>query len=286
MRKKVLNIFLIALISVLVFSFVCAFSWLVAYLTSRETGLPRLDISVDEKISSKEEYASCEISISNTLEEYEISGATGGIRGRGNTTWKYPKKPYRIKLDSKASLFGENASKSWVLLAMYNDFSLSKDALAFKLGASLENGDYVPSYHYVDLYINGVYEGLYLLTEHINENDERTNVEYKFDKNDTEVPFLVELDDYAELDGGVEGVDYFKVGNCFYTIKYPDSTERYTQAQFEYIKNYITKVHNLAHKKSTTINELEELVDVTSFIDYYLVQEIMIQTYSSYLPVS
>ena len=285
MRKKVLNIFLIALISVLVFSFVCAFSWLIAYLTSRETGLPRLDISVDEKINSKEEYVSCEISISNTLEEYEISGATGGIRGRGNTTWKYPKKPYRIKLDSKASLIGENASKSWVLLAMYNDFSLSKDALAFKLGASLENGDYVPSYHYVDLYINGVYEGLYLLTEHINENDERTNVEYKFDKNHTEVPFLIELDDYAELDGGVEGVDYFKVGNCFYTIKYPDSTERYTQAQFEYIKNYITKVHNLAHKKNATIKELEELVDVTSFIDYYLVQEIMIQTDMNYKSV-
>ena len=284
MRKKVLKIFLITIISVLVFSLVCAFSWLVAYLTAHETGLPRLDISADGRINSKEEYVNCKISISNTLEEYEISGATGGIRGRGNTTWKYPKKPYRIKLDKKTSLFGEDASKSWVLLAMYNDFSLSKDALAFKLGASLENGDYVPSYHYVDLYINGVYKGLYLLTEHINENDERTNVEYNFGKNDTVVPFLVELDDYAEING-VEGVDYFRVGAATYTIKYPNNSERYTKEQFDYIKNYITKVHNLAHKKNTTISELEELVDITSFIDYYLIQEIMIQADVNYKSV-
>ncbi len=285
MGKKTLKISLYVAIIVLAFCLTCAFVWLVSYVTSKDTGLPRLDISVSEKIDSKDDYVDCELSISNTSVEYEISGATGGIKGRGNTTWKYPKKPYRIKLDEKTSLFGEDASKSWVLLAMYNDFSLSKDALAFKLGASIGSGDYVPSYHYVDLYINGVYNGLYLLTEHINENDERTNVEYDFDKDDTEVPFLVELDDYAELDGGVLGVDYFNIGSLSYTIKYPDATQRYTDAQFEYIKSYITRVHNLANKKNVTISELSEYIDINSFIDYYLIQEIMIQADMNYKSV-
>ncbi|MBQ3017655.1 MAG: CotH kinase family protein, partial [Clostridia bacterium] len=201
MGKKVLKISLIILSLIIVFCAVCAFSWLIAYLNADESNLPRIDIEADGKIDSKDEYVDCIINVSNTDDEYEINDASAKIKGRGNTTWKYPKKPYRIKFDTKVSLFGNEENKSWVLLAMYNDFSLSKDALAFSLGASLENGDYVPSYEYVEVYLNGIYQGLYLLTEHINENEGRTNVKYDFDEDDTEVPFIVELDAYAELDG-------------------------------------------------------------------------------------
>ena len=277
MKHKSLRVLLIILISTIAFCFAFSLAWLGAFLSSYDTNMPRLDITVDGKITSKEEYLPISLSLSGTDEEFLIDEITGGIRGRGNTTWKYPKKPYRLKLDSKTSFFGEEASKSWVLLAMYNDFSLSRDALAFKLASSLGNGDYVPSYNYVELYINGRYKGLYLLTEHINENPERTDVKDKFDKNDTAVPFLVELDDYAELDGGVEGVDYFKIGDLFYSVKYPDKDERYTEAQFEYIKNYISKVHSLCYKQNVTLDELEEYIDVNSFIDYFLIQEIVIQ---------
>lgn len=277
MKSKALKAFLVILISTILFCLTCAFPWLVAYLTSYDTGMPRLDITAEGKITSKDEYVSCSVSLSGTDEEFLIEGVSGGIKGRGNTTWKYPKKPYRLKLDKKTSFFGEEASKSWVLLAMYNDFSLSRDALAFKLGASLNNGDYVPSYNYVELYINGIYKGLYLLTEQINENKEHTNVKQSFDANDVSVPFLVELDDYAELDGGKEGVDYFKIGNLFYTVKYPDKNERYTDEQFKYIENYIKRVHALCYKENVTLDELEEYIDVNSFIDYYLIQEIVIQ---------
>ncbi len=284
MKSKALKVILIILISTIAFCLVCALCWLVAFLTSSDTDLPRLDLTVDGKVTSKEEYVPCSLTLSDG-DTVIIDGVSGGIRGRGNTTWKYPKKPYRLKLDSKTSFFGEAPSKSWVLLAMYNDFSLSKDALAFKLGASLDNGDYVPSYNYVELYVNGIYKGLYLLTEQINENKEHTNVKCDFDKNDTEVPFLVELDDYAELDGGIEGEDYFKIGNLFYTVKYPDKTERYTKAQFDYIKNYVTKVHSLCYKENVTLDELAEYIDVGSFIDYFLIQEIVIQPDINYKSV-
>ena len=106
-----------------------------------------------------------------------------------------------------------------------------------------------------------------------------------FDKNDTQVPFLVELDDYAELDGGIEGEDYFKIGNLFYSVKYPDKTERYTKAQFDYIKNYVTKVHSLCYKENVTLDELAEYIDVVSFIDYFLIQEIVIQPDINYKSV-
>lgn len=282
MKKKY-----IVLISVLSFIIILCLSlfiaWRVSYNKYKETGLPRLDISVDGKISSRDEYVRCEISLSGT--EHELSGVSAGVRGRGNTTWEYPKKPYRIKFDEKTSLFGNEEGKSWVLLAMYNDFSYSKDALAFYLGASLENGDFVPSFNYVDLYINGKYNGLYLVTEQVNEKSGRLDIESAIDEGEVEIPFLVELDDYAEEDGGVLGRDYFKIDGLSFSIKYPEADEGLTEEQFNYVKEYIEAVHRLAYKRDVTLSELSEYIDVDSFIDYYLIQELMVQSEVSYKSV-
>ena len=122
--------------------------------------IPRIDINTyGAKIESKEEYVDCSVSISGT----EIVGYSAGIRGRGNSTWELPKKPYRIKFEEKVSLFGEAKNKSWVLLALYYDYSAVKDKLAFAMADAIGTDVFVPSYHYVELYLNGKYQGLYLL---------------------------------------------------------------------------------------------------------------------------
>ena len=46
----------------------------------------------------------------------DYSGTTS-IRGRGNSTWSFPKKPYALKLDKKAEILGMPKHKRWVLLA-------------------------------------------------------------------------------------------------------------------------------------------------------------------------
>ena len=217
---------------------------------------------------SKEEYIDCTVTISGTeIEEY-----SAGIRGRGNSTWGLPKKPYRIKFDEKVSVFGEAKNKSWVLLAMYSDYSAVKDKLAFTMADAIGTEGFVPSYHYVELYLNGMYKGLYLLTDQVDENKGRANVKEDFSSEDVEVPFLVELDAYAP-DEGVEDVDWFRVGGSAYAIKYPEADERYTDEQFEYIKSYIAKVD--AACRDGSLEKLSALVDIDSFIDYYIVQEVM-----------
>lgn len=234
-----------------------------------ERTIPRIDIDTNGvKIKSKEEYVDCTVSISGT----EIENYEAGIRGRGNSTWGLPKKPYRIKFDEKVSLFGEEKNKSWVLLALYGDYSAVKDKLAFTMADAIGTNSFVPSYHYVELYLNGKYNGLYLLTDQVDENSGRTGVKEKFSADDVEVPFLVELDAYAP-DEGVEGVDWFKIDGSYFAIKYPEVDERYTQEQFDYIKQYITDVDNAC--KEGNLEVLAQLVDIDSFIDYYLVQEVM-----------
>ena len=233
--------------------------------------IPRLDVNTFGRlILSKEKYVDCTVSISDT----EIQKYSAGIRGRGNASWGLLKKPYRIKFDEKVSLFGEQKNKSWVLLAMYDDISALKDKLAFTMADAIGTDVFVPSYHYVELYINGIYNGLYLLTDQVDENDGRAGVKEKFTADDVEVPFLVELDAYAP-DEGVEGVDWFSVAGNAYAIKYPEADERYTEEQFEYIKKYISDVDSACREGS--LEKLSALVDVDSFIDFYLVQESMCQ---------
>ena len=221
-----------------------------------------------KRVKSKEEYIDCTVTISDT----EIDEYSAGIRGRGNSTWAMPKKPYRIKFDEKVSVFGETKNKSWVLLALYGDYSAVKDKLAFTMADAIGTDSFVPSYHYVDVYINGRYKGLYLLTDQVDENKGRANVKEDFTAEDVTVPFLVELDAYAPEEG-VEGVDWFSVSGRAYAIKYPEADERYTEEQFEYIKKYINDVENACSEGS--LEKLSQLVDIDSFIDYYIVQEAM-----------
>ncbi len=239
-------------------------------ICEQERAIPRVDVNTGGvEIASTEDYVSCTVSVSGT----EISEYTAGIRGRGNTTWEYfPKKPYRIKFTEKVSLFGEQENKSWVLLAMSNDFSVVKDRLAFTMADAIGTDAFVPSYNYVELYLNGKYNGLYLMTDQVDENKGRADVKESFSETDTEVPFLVELDAYASEEG-VEGVDWFTVAGKAYAIKYPDAAERYTEAQFEYIKNYIEAVNDACFRGS--VEELGALVDIDSFIDYFIIQETM-----------
>lgn len=92
------------------------------------------------------------------------------IRGRGNSTWwagvTWGKKPYRFRFRENTSLMGLPAHRNWVLLANWFDATLgTRTAFAFELGNRL-GVPYTPSYHFVNLYMNGRPQGVYLLTEH------------------------------------------------------------------------------------------------------------------------
>ncbi len=88
------------------------------------------------------------------------------IKGRGNTTWRLPKKPYNIKLDKKVSLLGMDKNKNWCLLANAQDHSMIRNVLMYDLAH--ETGlDFSPESRFVDVYANGEYQGTYQLSQKI-----------------------------------------------------------------------------------------------------------------------
>ena len=154
------------------------------------TGLPLLWIDTDGKkdIVGRDEY----IRGVFRLEEGVTTRGAGdvivdsmSIKGRGNTTWSKPKKPYRLKLDHKQPLFDEPKDKSWVLLSNYFDKTMLRISTAFYLG-SLSNLEYTHSCHFVELMLNGKYNGTYLLCDKLKIGPNRINV--------GDDGFLIELD--------------------------------------------------------------------------------------------
>ncbi len=292
-KRLILRILLISLAAIVGLLLICGAVMLIEYrmlddtsvspeeagkpLAEGEYRLPRIDVWTADgaEILTKTDYVDCTVTLSDVNAENCFVDLPAGIRGRGNDTWKYyPKKPYRIKFEEKVSLFGEEKNKSWVLLAMYNDHSRIKDRMAFAMAESLDRDAFAPAHHYVELYLNGEYNGLYLLTDQVDENAGRTDVKDKFKAEDVEVPFLVELDSRAPEEG-VEGVDWFAAGGYSYAIKYPEADERHNNEQFEFIKNYVTAVDMLCRREGVTLAELGAYVDVASLIDFYIVQEAM-----------
>ena len=98
------------------------------------------------------------------------------VNVRGNTSAGYAKKPYKLKLDKKASPFGLGSSKSkhWVLLANMPDMSNMRNKLAFDFAASI--GVLAMESTWVDVVVNGRFDGLYQFCEHIRIAEDRVPV--------------------------------------------------------------------------------------------------------------
>lgn len=94
------------------------------------------------------------------------SGELKQIKARGNSTFTYaPKKSYQIKLAEAGDLLGTGEQvKTWVLLASYFDATQMHDKMVKDLAAKL-GLPYTASCDWVNLYYDGVYRGVYLLSE-------------------------------------------------------------------------------------------------------------------------
>lgn len=134
------------------------------------TGLPVVTVTTDggAPILNREDYVAASVSIygGKNQPQFNFSAPTQ-IRGRGNSTWHNPKKPYRLKLTSSASLFGFPADRDWTLLANYWDQSLARNALAFQLGSMMTAIGYNPRCTPVELVLNGAHQGAYQLCDHV-----------------------------------------------------------------------------------------------------------------------
>ena len=226
-------------------------------------------------ITSKEVYKNSTVSILNTKEEWTLTDVAAGVRGRGNSSWGFDKKPYRIKFNKKQSVLGSTyQAKSWTLIANHSDKSLLRNYMAYEMGDRFDEIAFSSKHNLVDLYLNNQYQGVYLLCDQMQTGEGRVAIDESIAA-DGNNGYLIERDARAPGEG-VLNQDYFVFQGQEYTIKTPDTEdETYLNnkdVEIAYISNYMQQC--LTAITSGTWDQVKDLIDVDSFAASYIVDEL------------
>ena len=188
-----------------------------------------------------------------------FEGATG-IKGRGNTSWGFPKKPYKIKLNSKASLLGLTPYKEWVLLSEYLDGTMLYNSIPYK-AAHLLGIPYTNHVIPVEITINGVYQGIYAFTEHKEVGSGRIDIGSN--------GLLLELDQYFDEDWKFHSPLYYLP----IMIQHPKSKDM-NQEIFNTIKADFNDFEALVYSNDFPNNGYLNYFDDVSYINYMIVYQL------------
>lgn len=208
-----------------------------------------------------------------------------GIKVRGQSSAKFPKPGYSIEVrDEKGegmdvSLLGLPPADDWVLHGPYVDKSLLRNALAHWLFR--QSGHYSPRTMHFDLYINGVYRGVYVLIEKIKRGKYRVNVS-KLKETDIAGDSLTggyiwAFDKTGTNTGGMGMEDInkegFKTSDGLNVILHYPKKENIQQAQEEYLKKYLNELEAI-FKNGGSKKGYDKYVDMVSAYDYVLHEEV------------
>lgn len=182
------------------------------------------------------------------------------IKGRGNSSWNMPKKPYRLKFDTSVKPFGLTKGKSWVLLANALKGSMLCNAVGMKIArmtGTAGANDIIP----VELYINGQYRGSYTFTQHVGLHNNSVDV-------DETNAVLLELDSYYD--------EPYKFRSAYFNlpvnVKAPDLEElpsTQATAQLSRIRNDFNRLCKTVYSGA----KFDQLMDATMLARYLLVNE-------------
>lgn len=237
-------------------------------------------ITVDFKIMSKG------VGVMNRVTDpYTNYNGKAGIEKRGSISQLWPQNSYSVEtqdvtgLELNVSLLGMPSEHDWVLYGPYDDHSLMRNSLSYKLAR--EMGHWSPKTKFCEVLkqefaATPTYHGIYLLTEKI-----------KRDKNRVDISKLTPIDNVGDaLTGGyIIAIDKnIWAGDSGFTTKksppvfikyvYPKSDD-ITPQQVTYIQNYIDSVETVLLRPNFTdpVNGYRKYINVGSFIDYFLIIE-------------
>ena len=239
--------------------------------------IPRIYINTENEaeIKDKENYVKSVVRIEDPDKLYTdgtVFEGSAGVRGRGNSTWGMPKKPYRIKLDEKAKLLGMSTDKNWALLANYSDKSLLRNVTAFEISRIVDM-KWTPKSVSVEFYLNGTYQGVYCLTEQVRVSSERLDLDLVTDQDISGEALTGDY--FMELDFHFDEGARFKTDLKELPMMFKDPEEP-TAEQFEYVKNFYNTAETVLYSENfkDAENGYRKYIDVESFIKYYIVQEL------------
>lgn len=214
-----------------------------------------LDTEDGKGINNKEYWKDADFKIytpEGHTSKYEVS-----IRGRGNSTWSFPKKPFNIKFEDgqTASLLGMPESSRWCMLANWRDRTNIRNAIALEI-SRLTSMEWTPQGVFVDLVLDDDWYGNFFLTERVEPGklnirnsgfmifiDMHYDKTYRFTSKVKKLPVNIITDSDVALDA----------------------------KRFAEIRQTVDKVEAALYRNE---GDWRTLIDIQSFCDWFLVQEV------------
>ena len=213
------------------------------------------------------------------------------IRYRGNSSYSMSdKKPYSFRtlsqpLDSgydkkKVEILGMGKDNNWALIAPYADRSMIRDLLGFEIARPWM--EYTPQGRLCEVYLDGIYYGVYVLSEVVSKGKHRLNLDDPGEEGDALTGgYLMEV---ASNDGPYCISKYHPVSRdgtpfndryILFQYKSPDYVDM-TPNQINYIKGAIDRMEDAFAAPNFWDPEegYRKYIDVQSFLDYQIVQEL------------
>ena len=212
------------------------------------------------------------------------------LRYRGNSSFTMSaKKPYSFRpLDKpledggtkqKVNILGMGKDNNWALLAPYADKSMMRDLLAFEVSRPWM--EYTPEGRFCELFLDGIYYGVYIMCEVVSQGKNRLNLpDPGIEGEEMSGGYLMEVDRDDEINYISK---YHPVSNngtiyqnqyIHFQYKFPDY-EDLTAEQIRYINIQIDKMERaLWNYQVGQARSFLNFLDETNFIDYQIVMEL------------
>ena len=227
------------------------------YHLIRSAGTDALFLELDEALSYLDEsknrqatgsawYLNADGTAANAREE-----TVEKLNGRGNASWGVVKKGYNFKLAESAHWIGNGTTRSYTLVANYDDGSLLRNKIGLDLANELRVGP--GAAEMVDLFVNGLYHGSYILTPKTTASAPKTGYMLELDNNADENQFV--LDHWSSR-------DYISA----FTVKDNDA-----EVPLSDIRDYMQEVWDAI--RDTESDEYLSYIDIDSFAKHFLIQE-------------
>jgi hypothetical protein len=214
---------------------------------------------------------------------------TIGIELRGSSSQSFPKKPYGFETRDATgnsldvSLLGLPKENDWILFAAYDDKSLMRDVLSYKLGR--DQGRYASRYQFCELVLNGIYQGVYVLLEKIKRDANRVDIAKltttDISGDDLTGGYIIKIDK-ATGSGGSDGwtsayppLNRSNNQTVYFLYDYPKSAD-ITAEQKNYIKNYVNSFEATLSDAffQDPVKGYAKYIDVDSFVDFFIMMEV------------
>ena len=254
-----------------------------------ESVLPIIIINTNNQTILDETRITCNMGVihnangvNSPLDSFNEYNGQISIEIRGSVSSFFPKKSYSLETQTLAgknnnvSLLDMPKENDWILYGPYEDQTLIRNALTYKLFEKM--GHYAPRNKYCELFINDDYAGIYLLIEKIKRDKNRVNIE-EIDNKNTSGGYILKIDHMningnSVKEGEYWNSNYLSIGgdSTYFQYYYPKYDE-ISSEQKNYIQDFINEFETELNSPEG-MDELVDKIDFQSAIDFFIIQEL------------